>query len=114
MCVTPILLLYSVWRHLGLDTQKDLPDPAGYAIAQKIAQNENCQSLSCTNSMGLWLRRQKFGESCIGMRSTCLWELYGSCRCESAMYDKSYLYIVALLVQQNSLSGAQIRSVREA
>lgn len=32
VCIPPILLLYGVQRHLGLDTQKELLGPAGYAI----------------------------------------------------------------------------------
>ena len=110
----PVLLLYGVWRHLVLDTQKELPGPAGYAVVQKIAQNGSWQSLPCINSIGVWLRRHRAGESCFDTHSLCLWELYGSCKFESAVYNKSYLYIVVLLVQQNSPSGAQIRFVWEA
>lgn len=114
MCTPLVLLLFGVWKHLGLDAQKLLLGPDGYAVVYRPAGNGEWQSLLPVNTVRVWLRRQKAGESCFDMHRPCLRELYGGRDFESPVYDKSYLYVVALLEQQNSPSGAQIISVWEA
>lgn len=41
-------------------------------------------------------------------QSPCLWDIYGSCKFDSAVYDKSCLYIVVLLVNRSAPLGPRL------
>lgn len=52
---------------------------------------------------------EKMGaQSCFDMHNPCQWELYGSCKFDLAVYDKSYLYIVVLLVNRTTPVGLRL------
>lgn len=52
-------------------------------------------------------------ECCSDMHSPCLWDFFGSCKFDLAVYDKSYLYIVVLLVNRTTPVGARLDLYRK-
>lgn len=97
MCVLPNLLLCGVWCCKRVAVSCRLCSDWKVAIPTLYKQHR----------MGL-AEETEGSQSCFDTHSPCPWDLYGSCKFDSAVYDKSYLYIVVLLVKRTAPLGPRL------